>query len=226
MISKHMFSATEAGKMLGVCTKTIHRWDAAGKIHAVRTPGNQRRIPATEILRLQGQSQSVQTRQRCVIYARVSSKKQDVDGNLERQKNRLLEVAQQKGYYVTRIIIEQASGINENRRGINKLFELISKDEVDIVMIEFKDRLARFGFRYLQQAFELKHVKLEVLETPPALEPNEELIQDMLSIVTVFAGRLYGNRARGCRKHLQSHLQIDEGQDISGCVHLETLTVL
>lgn len=211
--------------MLGVCTKTIHRWDAAGKIQTVRTPGNQRRIPVTEISRLQGQNQPVQT-PRSAIYARVSSKKQDVDGNLERQKNRLLEAAQQKGYHVTRIIIEQASGINENRRGINRLFELISKDEVDVVMIEFKDRLARFGFRYLQQAFELKHVKLEVLETPSALEPNEELIQDMLSIVTVFAGRLYGNRAKGCRKHFQSHLQNDEGQDTSGRAQLETLTVL
>src|SRR2546428_9401838 len=170
--------------MLVCVTKTIHLCDAAVYIQTVRSPGNQRRIPVTEISRLQGQNQSVQT-PRCAIYARVSSKKQDVDGNLERQKNRLLAAAQQKGYHVTRIIIEQASGINENRRGINRLFELISKDEVDVVMIEFKDRLARFGFRYLQQAFELKHVKLEVLETPSALEPNEEIIQDMLSIVTV-----------------------------------------
>jgi excisionase family DNA binding protein len=53
-----MLSVSETGKMLSVCTKTIHRWDAVGKIYTVRTPGNQRRIPATEIARLQGQNQS------------------------------------------------------------------------------------------------------------------------------------------------------------------------
>ena len=78
------------------------------------------------------------------------------------------------------------------------------------MLIEYPDRLVRFGFSYLDQAFQWQHVRLEVLDQPQIQEPTEELIRDMLTIVTVFAGRLYGQRAKGLRKRVQTALQACE----------------
>jgi predicted site-specific integrase-resolvase len=72
--------------------------------------------------------------------------------------------------------------------------------------VEDPDRLVRFGLSYLEQAFQWQHVRLEVLEQPHIQEPTEELIADMLTIVTVLAGRAYGPRAKGLRKRVQTAL--------------------
>jgi putative resolvase len=78
---------------------------------------------------------------------------------------------------------------------------------MDVVLIEYPNRLVHFGFGYLEQAFGWKDVRLEVLDPPKQQEPTEELIQDMLTIVTVFAGRLYGHRAKGLRKRVETALK-------------------
>ena len=64
------------------------------------------------------------------------------------------------------------------------------------MLIEFKDRLARFGFAYIEKAFELIGVKVEALEELPAKEPGEEMVQDLCAIITVFSARMYGSRAK------------------------------
>ena len=90
---------------------------------------------------------------------------------------------------------------------MKNLLTLVGEQAVDVVLIEYPDRLVRLGCSYLEQAFQWQHVRLEVLDPPQAQEPTEELIRDMLAIVTVFAGRLYGQRARGLRKRVQTAIQ-------------------
>ena len=94
------------------------------------------------------------------------------------------------------------------------------------IPVEYADRLVRFGFSYLEQAFQWQHVRLEVLDQPQAQEPTEELMRDMLTIVTVFAGRLYGQRAKGLRSRVQSALkqceQEPEGRDGTGQANHQT----
>jgi predicted site-specific integrase-resolvase len=148
-----------------------------------------------------------------VLYARVSSVRQEQDGNLSRQTARLQEAASTRGYEVVQVITEQASSLNERRRGMKKLLALIGAQAVDVVLIEYPDRLVRFGFGYLEQAFTWKDVRLEVLDPPKHQEPTEELIQDMLTIVTVFAGRLYGHRAQGVRKRVETVLKECEQEE-------------
>jgi len=126
---------------------------------------------------------------------------------LSRQTARLKEAAHARGYEVVAVITEQASALNERRRGMKKLLALVGEQAVDVVLIEYPDRLVRFGCSYLEQAFAWQHVRLEVLDQPHIQEPTKELIRDMLTIVTVFAGRLYGQRARGLRKRVQTALQ-------------------
>src|SRR6266567_4493464 len=180
MKNKRLLLPKEAAYELGVSTKTIHRWDEAGKLRTVRTIGNQRRIPIEEIWRLRSQGKRAE---RCVLYARVSSARQEQDSHLARQTARLREAATSRGYEVVQMIIE------------------------------YPDRLVRFGFGYLEQAFSWKEVRLEVLDPPKHQEPTEELIEDMLTIVTVFAGRLYGQRAKGVRKRVETVLKECEQEE-------------
>jgi putative resolvase len=210
MKNKRLLHPKEAAYELGVSTKTIHRWDEAGKLRTVRTVGNQRRIPIEEIWRLRRQGKRSE---RCALYARVSSVRQEQDGNLARQIARLREAATSRGYEVVQTITEQASSLNERRKGMQKLLSLIGERAVDVVLIEYPDRLVRFGFGYLEQAFAWKDVRLEVLDPPKQQEPTEELMQDLLTIVTVFAGRLYGHRAKGVRKRVETMLKECEQEE-------------
>ncbi len=183
MKNKRLLHPKEAAYELGVSTKTIHRWDEAGKLRTVRTIGNQRRA------------------------------RQEQDSHLARQTARLREAATSRGYEVVQMITEQASSLNERRKGMKKLLSLIGEQAVDVVLIEYPDRLVRFGFGYLEQAFSWKEVRLEVLDPPKHQEPTEELIEDMLTIVTVFAGRLYGQRAKGVRKRVETVLKECEQEE-------------
>src|SRR6266852_3042338 len=218
MKNKRLLHPKEAAYELGISTKTIHRWDQAGKLRTVRTVGNQRRIPIEEIVRLRRQGD--RAAERCVLYARVSSVRQEQDGNLARQTERLKEAATDRGYEVVQVITEQASSLNERRKGMKKLLALVEQQAVDVVLIAYPDRLVRFGFSYLEQAFRWKDVRLEVLDPPKEQEPTEELVRDMLTIVTVFAGRLYGHRAKGLRKRVEIALkEWEQTEGIDGAGH-------
>jgi putative resolvase len=196
MKKKEFLSAGEAAHALGVSVKTIQRWDKAGLLPVIRTATNQRRIPVDAVERIRKTSGQPL---RCAIYARVSSAKQELMGNLTRQVERLQQVAKERGYQMVALIAEQASSLNERRRGTKRLFQLIDQQEIDVILIEYPDRLVRFGFGHLEEAFRWKQVRLEVVEPPGAQTPTEELVADLLSIVTAFSGRLYGSRAKNVR---------------------------
>ena len=220
MKKKEFLSAGEAARALGVSVKTIQRWDKAGLLPVIRTATNQRRIPVDAVDRIRKTSGPML---RCAIYARVSSAKQEHQGNLTRQVERLQQVASERGYQVAAKIAEQASGLNEHRRGLKKLFQLIDQQAIDVVLIEYPDRLVRFGFGYLEEAFRWKQVRLEVVEPPKAQTPGEELVADLLSIVTVFSGRLDGSRAKKVRscvaKALKECLKAEEADGTDGQNH-------
>ena len=214
MIEQKSFSLKQASKMLGVSTKTLRRWDNAGKIKTFRTVGNHRRIYESEIRRLQKKPKTYN----CVIYARVSSRKQTADGNMEgvsqashaveRQKERLVEYAKKKGYIIKKVFCETASGINENRKKLKKLLSMVKDKEVDIVLIEFKDRLARFGYRYLVEFIESHNASVEIVtqqEMPK--DATQELVEDMLAIVTSFSARLYGQRSQRFKKKVKELIE-------------------
>ena len=105
------------------------------------------------------------------------------------------------------LIAEQASGLNEKREGMKRLLHLIDQQEIDVVLIEYPDRLMRFGFGYLEETFRWKQVRLEVVELPKVQTPTEELVADLLSVVTVFSGRLYGSRAKQIRSCVSNALK-------------------
>src|SRR5260370_2380114 len=147
MKKKEFLSTGEAAHALGVSVKTIERWDKAGLLRVVRTATNQRRIPIDAIHHvLNADVKSL----RCAIYARVSSAKQEHEGNLTRQMDRLQAVAQERGYQVVALIQERASGLNEKRKGLKKLLHLINQQEIDLVLIQYPAPLVLFGLHYLE----------------------------------------------------------------------------
>src|SRR5258708_19899282 len=133
MKEKQYLRPVEVARQLGVSVKTIQRWDKAGLIQTVRTTGNQRRIPADEIRRLYGQVKEP----RCVLYARVSSVRQEQDGNVERQVARLVAAATERNYRIVEIIREQANSLNQNRRASKTLLTLLEPPAFQLPLVSY-----------------------------------------------------------------------------------------
>jgi len=183
-----LYRTGEVAKKLGVSKMTVLRWIKSGKLKAHRI-GKEYRVPESEIKRiLKGKIPD-----KVVIYARVSSRDQKED--LERQIEYLKNYCSSKGYQVTKILTDISSSLNENRKGLKQLFKLVESGEVTKVVITYQDRLTRFGFKYLEQYFNSHGVEIEVIFDDEEKTPEKELVEDLLAIVTSFAGKLYGMRS-------------------------------
>jgi len=189
----------EACKALGISYVTLRRWIKEGKIRAVRTLGGKYRIPESEVKRLLS---GIETREvRALIYARVSSSVLRKD--LERQIQYLTQYCLAKGYRVVGILSDIASGLKINRRGLLKLFNYVVNKQVDVVVVTYKDRLTRFGFEYLEYFFRQYGVRIEVVYGDEPRDAYQELVEDLLAIITSFAGKLYGMRSHKKKKLVQ-----------------------
>ncbi|MHA1583273.1 MAG: IS607 family transposase [Candidatus Baldrarchaeia archaeon] len=196
---ERLLTLKEACKLLGIHPNTLRKWDKQGKIRVVRTVGGRRRIPESEVKRLMGIKEADVSR-RAAIYVRVSSHDQKQKGDLERQKQHLLKYARTRNYEVAAILEDVASGLNENRKGLNKLFNMVDKREIGVVIVSFKDRLTRFGFKYLERYFSSHNVKIEVADVEEPKDVHQELVEDLIAIVSSFAGKLYGLRSHKYKK--------------------------
>jgi len=189
-----LYTTGEVAKIFGVSYVAVKKWAYSGKIKYIKTPGGKYRYPESEIKRLLGEQVP---KGRVAVYARVSSADQKED--LERQKQRLIEYARSRGYQDIIVLEDIASGLNENRKGLTKLFELVSQNQIEAVFITYRDRLTRFGFRYLEAFFSSHGCRIETIDAEELKEPQQELVEDLIAIVASFAGRIYG--ARSHKKH-------------------------
>jgi len=205
-MNEELLSPKEAGKLLGVSTRTIQRWDKQGLIKTVRTPKGRRRIPLSEVKRLLRQ---MTNDRRAVIYARVSSQKQDKDGNLERQIERLLRWAKENNYEVVKVFKDTASGINDKRKNFWKMMEFIKQEGIPYLIVEFHDRLTRFGLEYIKALLKEYRTELIIVEKKMSKDKMEELVEDLITIITSFTARIYGARSQKFKK-VKEILQ-DEG---------------
>lgn len=121
------------------------------------------------------------------LYARVSSHDQRSD--LDRQLARLSAYAAERDLHVVEAVAEVGSGLNGKRR---KLLRLLSDAKVGAVVVEHRDRFAPFGSEYLEAALAASGRRLIVVDSS---EMNDDLVQDMIAILTSFCARLYGRRS-------------------------------
>lgn len=170
------YKISEYAKKNNVSIRTIWNWIYSGRVSIRRTETGRIRIVIDE-----NKEKTV------AVYARVSSSENK--DNLEHQKKRLISFCNAKGYKVSKIVTEIGSGLNDKRP---KLESLLSDNSIDIIVVEHKDRLCRFGLNYIQKLLALQGREIEIVN--PADDDKEDLVQDFVSIITSFCTRIYGQR--------------------------------
>jgi putative resolvase len=163
-----------------VSYRTAWRWFKAGSLPDYQAPSGM--ILIDDPVKADGQCQSIG---KTAIYTRVSAAENK--SNLEKQADRLRDYCAAKGYPVSCIIKEIRSGVNDSRP---KLLRILRDPTITKIVVEHKDRLTRFGFRYLEQLLAMQGRRIEVINQ--AEDGKEDLVQDFVSIVTSFCARLYG----------------------------------
>ncbi|MFX0065886.1 MAG: IS607 family transposase [Candidatus Hermodarchaeota archaeon] len=129
------------------------------------------------------------------IYTRVSSHDQKKKGDLDRQIEAAKEYCEERGASNPRVFHDVSSGLNTKRSGLTRLCRAIERKEIDRVIITYPDRLTRFGLSYLMNYFGSHGATIEVMKQPLDQSMEEELVQDMVAILTSFSGRVHGLRS-------------------------------
>jgi len=182
--------------LLGVCTKTLRRWDSANIFNAdFRTPGNHRRYKKARILDILRKRKRAPKRTRSALYGRVSSSRQKKLRDLKRQLSKLSQFAVKKGYSLYKSYSDVDSGPNDKRRGLLQLLKDAALRKFEGVIVNYNNRLERFGLQIVKEYLKSWNVQLEVI--PPNIvdnSPHAELITDLTAILYSFMGRLYRMR--------------------------------
>ena len=177
--------------MLGVTTQTLRNWNRSGKLMPSYTKNNGYRYYSEEsIQEFLNIKPKVKTKLKVIGYARVSSKKQKDD--LERQIENLISVLKTK-YQDFEIISDIGSGINYDKPGLKELIRRIDKHEVDVIVVLYKDRLLRYGYELVEYFAKLNNVEIVVLDKVSKTS-DQELVEDLIQIITVLSCKLQGRR--------------------------------
>lgn len=187
-------SINKVAKQLNKSAQTLRNWEKTGElIPAYKTKSGYRYYTEEQINKLLG----VEEKERVTIgYCRVSSRKQQDD--LERQIENMRNYLCAKGYKFE-IITDIGSGINYNKAGLNILIDKVIKGEVDKVVVLHRDRLLRFGFELVENLCKRYGTFIEVVDNTPKTE-EQELVEDLVQIITVFSCKLQGKRANKMKK--------------------------
>ena len=197
------YSIRAFAKILGVTPQTLRNWDKSGKLKPHHTASNGYRYYSHEQL---SNITKIQGIDRITIgYCRVSSHKQkdDLIRQVENMQTYLL--AQGKPF---RIIQDIGSGINYHNKGLLELIDLINDNKVEKIVVLYKDRLLRFGFELIEEFSRLHNCSVEVIDHTEETE-QQELVEDLIQIITVFSCKLQGQRANKAKKLIQE-LQNDK----------------
>jgi putative resolvase len=166
----------------GVHPQTAYRWFRQGTM-----PVPARRLPSGTILvQVPASDHDGGLDQRAVLYARVSA--HDQRGELDRQVTRLSGWATAQGVTVAEVVTEVGSGVNGRRP---KLRRVLADPRAAMIVVEHRDRLARFGVEQLEAALSAQGRRLVVVDPG---QTSDDLVGDMVEVLTSFCARLYGRR--------------------------------
>lgn len=185
-------------KIIGVTSQTLRNWEISGKlIPHHRSESGYRYYSEEQLHQIVGERND--KLRPTIGYCRVSSYKQKDD--LERQVENMKMYLMAQGHPFE-IITDIGSGINYTKSGLNTLIQKICSYEVDKVVVLYKDRLVRFGFELIESIAEIHGCKIEVIDSTEKSE-QQELVEDLVQIITVFSCRLQGKRAGKAKKMIK-----------------------
>ena len=179
-----IYNVSQMAEKLNVSVITLQRWDREGRLKAFRTPTNRRYYTQEQLDNLLGEN--CQDKKLVIGYARVSSNNQKDD--LKNQKDFILSKIKCDELYS-----DIGSGLNYKRKNFNKILDLVSENKIDKIVITHKDRFIRFGFEWFENYCQKFGTKIIILNTEEK-SYQQELVEDLISIIHVFSCRIYGLR--------------------------------
>lgn len=197
--TKPAYKTGEVMEILNISYSTIKVYDKEGRLPISRTETGRRIIFRDDLLDYLDAKgllyrNEEDTVKHDVIYARVSSNEQKQKGDLDRQAMFLMENV--KDLHNPVILKEVGSGLNDKRKKIQELIGMVLDGKVSRVFVTYRDRLTRFGFHYLETMFSHEGVEIVVMKDEEhEKNVNEELVEDMMSLIASFSGKLYGLRS-------------------------------
>lgn len=192
-------SIGKAAQELGCAQETLRRWERSGKIISERTPKGHRRYDLTRLRGLFPLKKLPD--KRTIAYARVSSHDQASD--LKRQVAVLESFCSTRGWCFE-VLQDLGSGLNYTKKGLRKLIKELCSASVERLVITHKDRLLRFGAELIFSLCEQFGTEVVIINASSEVNFEDDLVQDVLEIITVFSARLYGSRSRKNQKLLDA----------------------
>ena len=192
-----MYSIGKFAKMIGVSSETLRNWEKSRKLVPIRTSGNQRRYTLEQYNAIMQKQDNTRI---ALGYCRVSARHQKDD--LERQVDLMERFITSKGEEF-KIIEDIGSGINYKKNGLKELLTTISHNKVHTLYIVHKDRLVRFGFELIESICEIHNTKIVIINHGDIKSDEQEMIEDIMNIIHVFACRMNGKRSHIKKKIIE-----------------------
>lgn len=184
------YKPKQFAELLGVSVKTLQRWDNSGILKAYRTPTDRRYYTYEQYMEFKGVKPDSDTR-KTVIYARVSTRNQKDD--LSNQVAFLRQYCNAQGIIVDECVEDYESGLDYNRKKWNALLDDVMDNKIKTIVISHRDRFVHFGFDWFESLCNRFNTNILIVNNK-TFSPQEELVQDIVSILHVFSCRLYGLR--------------------------------
>ena len=195
MNGKEYVSTGEASKITGLCQQTLRKFADENKVVSYTTPSGFRKFHKPSLLQMSRKLVSAETVQdrsnekQNFIYTRVSSRKQLDD--LQRQVDFIVSRLDKDKF---ELIQDVGSGINFKRKGIQTILDSCLQKSIGTVIIAHKDRLCRFGYDLLESIIQKSGGKIEIIDQDIYKSAEQELSEDLLSIINIFSCRQMGRR--------------------------------
>ncbi len=186
----------KAATYLGCTTQTLRNYSNKGLLPDKRNAANQRVYHTNDLDKLITTFKDIEYNNNNVkvYYARSS------EGNKKHLNNQISKLTDNYGV-PDHIIKDNGSGLNDNRKGLQRLLKLAQERKVNTVYITTQDRLAIFGYTHLEKLLEEYNVKIIILNDT-SLSPQEELLQEFMNLVAIFSGKFYKMRSIENKKRL------------------------
>ena len=201
-LTKNIYQPNDIVKMLGCTVRTVQNYCDSGKIKSYRSSTNRRMIDKQDLVEFlianklyENDKKNEIIDKKDIIYTRVSTNKQAQRGDLDRQIEKISSFAITQNPINLKIIKDIGSGLNDSRKKLLELIDMIMNDEINRIFIMYKDRLTRFGYNYIKSICDKHNVDIIIVATEQNDKSiQEELAEDIISIIHSFSGKLYGMR--------------------------------